>query len=175
MFLIIYAGETDVLRTMLFFISGSFPQCRVKYFLADAEVFRCYLKKLIRVDKIKCLLKAQDFWRCQAQRLVRTGGTRVGELFFLAYIELDILALSVLSDHHAGVNLFARTDKQGAAFLCVVETVGDSLACLKRDEGALLAVLDVALVGAISVEYRIQDAIALGVCHKLAAVANQPA
>ena len=175
MFLIIYAGEGVVLRRLLFFIPGSFPQSRIEYFFADAEIFGCHLKKLICVNKVKSLLKAKDSWRCQAQRLIGTGGTRVGKLFFLTYIELNILTFSILTDHHARVNLFAGTDKQGAAFLCVVEPVSDCLACFKCDEGTLLAVLDIPLVRPVSVEYRIQNTVALGVCHKFTAVANQPA
>ena len=87
-----------------------------------------YLKKPGREQKTQALLQAHDLLRNQLQCLIGAGGTGVGQLLGLADIDLDILGLRVLADNHTGVNLLARSDKQGTALLCIEQTVGDGLA-----------------------------------------------
>ena len=93
----------------------------------------------------------------------------------LADIDFDVFRLTGLTDDHTGVNLFTGSDKQCTALLCIEQTVGDGLACLECDQGALLAVLDIALVRRIAVKYSVHDTVALGVGHELTTVSDQTA
>ena len=78
-----------------------------------------------------------------------------------------------MTNDHTGVYLFTGTDKESASLLGIVQTVGNSFSGFKGDQGALLAVLDVALIGAIAVKNGIHDPISLGIRHKFAAIADQ--
>ena len=96
-------------------------------------------------------------------------------MFRLADIQFDVLRFSVLSDDHAGVNLLARSDEEGSALLCGVKTVGDRLACLKRNQGTLLTVSDIAFIRCIIFELCIDDTRTFGGGHELSAETDQAA
>ena len=48
------------------------------------------------------------------------------EMLFLADIDLDVLTAAGLTDDHTGVYFLAGPDEESTAFLCIVQTVGDS-------------------------------------------------
>ena len=91
----------------------------------------------------------------------------------LADIQFDVLRLCALADDHTGIYLFARSDEQGAAVLCVEEAISNRFAGFKCDQRSLAAVLQVSLVRAIAVEDCIHDTISLCISHKIATVADQ--
>ena len=93
----------------------------------------------------------------------------------LADIDFDVLCLAALAHDHAGIDLFAGTDKEEASFLSVEQTVGNSRALLKGDQGSLLPVGDVAFIRRIAAEDRVHDTVALGIGQEIAPVADQAA
>src|SRR5699024_2254198 len=137
--------------------------------------FRSYLQQFVLVDKVQRLFQGQDLRRRQTQRFIGGGRTGVGQMFRLADIQFDVLRFSVLSDDHAGVNLLARSDEEGSALLCGVKTVGDRLACLKRNQGTLLTVSDIAFIRCIIFELCIDDTRTFGGGHELSAETDQAA
>ena len=110
----------------------------------------------------------------------RRASSALEERVLVSFLVLQTLTsmsslLTGLTDNHSGVNLFTGSDKQCAALLCIEQTVGDGIAGLECDQGALLTVLDIALVGRIAVKYSVHNTVALGVGHELTAVADQTA
>ena len=91
----------------------------------------------------------------------------------LAHVQLNILGFSALADDHAGVYFLTGADEQGAPVLGVEQSVGHRLPALEGDEGTLAAVLQVSLVGGVALKNGIDDAVALGVGHKVVAEADQ--
>ena len=89
-------------------------------------------------------------------------------MFGLADIQFDIFWFSVLSDDHAAVDFLSWFDEQGSSVLGGEQTVGDSLTCFECNEGALLAVVDIAFVRAIAVVSGVQDSVALGYSEEFA-------
>ena len=90
-------------------------------------------------------------------------------------VDLEVLGLGVLADHHAFVELLAGRDEEDAALLQHVERVADRLAIAHRDQDAVLAALDRALVRAVSLEQAVHDAGAARVGEELAVIADQAA
>ena len=146
---------------------------RIKNFFPYSQALGCYLKKLIRINEIHTLLEAHDLWRNETKRIIRAGGTGVGQMLCLADIHLYIFCLSCLSYNHTGINLLARPDKQNTALLCIIKTIGDTLSVLKCNDGALLAVLDIAFLLLITVEDRVDDTISLRIGHEFASETDQ--
>ena len=142
---------------------SSLAHAGVENLLADAQTLRSHLQELIGVDEVDCLLEGENLRRDKAERLIGCGGARVGEVFGLADIAEDILALAGFADYHAGINLGAGCDEEVSSLLCIEEAVGDCLAGFKRDEGTLLAVFDITLVRLIVLENGVHDAGSLGV------------
>ena len=91
----------------------------------------------------------------------------------LADIDLDILGLRGLADDHAAVYLLTRSDEEGSSRLCLEETIGDCLAGLEGDECAVVAIVHIALVLAVSVELSVQDTVTLGIGHELTTVTDE--
>ena len=92
----------------------------------------------------------------------------------LTYVKLDILSLAVLSDDHPGINLFSGSYKECTTLLGAVQSVSYGFTGLKRDERALLAVLDITLVRSIAFETCIQDTISFCICKEFSPVADKP-
>ena len=121
--------------------------------LAHTDALRSDLKQLIVGDELECRLDGHLARRNQAQRIIRAGCTHVGQLLLLADVYSHVLAARVLADDHAFVYHRAGANEQRAAILCVEQAVADSLAGLKRDQRTGGALLDIALVRLIAVEY----------------------
>ncbi len=157
----------------LLFHGGTFPQGRIQNFFADPQMGGSDFQQFVGIDKIQGLFHGKNFGRDKTQGFVRTGGTGIGQLLFLTHIYLYVLASAGLAHHHSGINFFSRADEQGTAFLGVEQAIGDSVTCFKGDEGSLPSVLDISLVGGISIENGIHDAVSLGVCEKFAPVTDE--
>ena len=84
----------SLVLSILLFDHCTLAHGRIKDLLADTQAFRSYLKQLVRIDELKCLLQAEHLRRRQLQRIVRSGSTRVGQMLRLADIQLDVLRLS---------------------------------------------------------------------------------
>ena len=93
----------------------------------------------------------------------------------LADVELNILRFSALADDHTGINLGTGLDEEGTAVLGVEQTVGNGLAALKGDQGALFTELDISLIRSIAVEDGVHDTVTLGVGHEFPTVADESA
>ena len=143
--------------------------------LADAQRVRRDLQQLVVSEEFEALLQAHLLGRDQTQRVVRAGGTHIGQLLLLADVDGDILLLGADAHDHALVHRHARADEQLTALLRVEEAVGDALAGLKGDEGAGVSARQIALVGRVGVEHARHNALALGVGKELVAVAEQAA
>ena len=120
--------------------------------LAHTDALRGDLKQLIVGDELECRFDGHLARRNQAQRIIRTGCTHVGQLLLLQTLQ-PCPRRAVLADDHAFVYHRAGADEQRAAILCVEQAIADSLAGLKRDQRTGGALLDIALVRLIAVEY----------------------
>ena len=141
-----------------FFIDhGTFSQGRIQDLLTDTKVCGSYLQQFVGIDEVQSLLQRQDPGRCQTQSFVGAGGTGVGQLLFLADIDLDVLTATGLTDDHTGVYFLAGSDEESTAFLCIVQTVGDRFTGFESDQGTHLTILDISLVGTVVIEYGVQD------------------
>ena len=78
--------------------------------------------------------------------------------FVLADVDRHVLLARVLADDHAGVDLGARLDEEGAAVLQAEHAVGHGLAGLHGDQGARGALGQLALVRLVAVEVVVEDA-----------------
>ena len=96
-------------------------------------------------------------------------------MFPLADIDYQIFCLRRCTDDHALIHRYAGTDKQGAAFLCVEQTIGDSFAGFERDQRAGAAAGNLPLIRCVFIEYTAHDALALGVGQEFALVTEQTA
>lgn len=165
----------NLFHSILFSNRSSLTKGRIQDSLTDTKTLRCHLKKLIGIDEIQCLLKAENFRWNQGQSLICGGGSGVGQMLFLADIQLDILSAGTLSDDHTGVYLFARSDKESASLLCGEKTVGYGFAGLKGNQRTGGAVSNLAPEWLIAIEDGIDDSVTLGVCHELPTVADESA
>ena len=71
--------------------------------LAHTDALRGDLKQFIVGDELECRLDGHLTRRNQAQRIIRTGCTHVGQLLLLADVYSHVLAARVLADDHAFV------------------------------------------------------------------------
>src|SRR3546814_15299419 len=86
------------------------------------------------------------------------AGTEVGELLGLERIDLEIVGLGVLTDHHAFVDRLAWRHHQDAALLQIAERIAHGLPCRVGDQHAVRTARDLALVGAVLLEQAVHDA-----------------
>src|SRR6187402_928107 len=154
---------------------GLLPLVRIEIALAQPDALRGHLDQLVVLDVGDRLLERHPPRRGQADRVVLAGRAEVGQLLGLERVDLEVLRLGVLADHHALVELLAGVDEQDAAVLERVERVRHRLALLHADQHAILAALDRAGVGAVLLEQAVHDAGAAGVGEELAVVADQAA
>ena len=96
-------------------------------------------------------------------------------MFGLADVDVDVHGLAALPHDHACVDFIAGADEELAALLGIEETVSDCGPCFKGDQGSLLAVSDISLVGRVLVKDRIHYAVALGIGEEIASVSDQAA
>ena len=143
--------------------------------LAKAQMIGGHFQKLIGIHIFDGLLKAHEPGRNKAERFVRAGGAGIGKVLGLAYVYVDVYGFAALSDDHTGVNFFAGADEELSALLRVEKAVCNSSSRFERDQRALLAVNDVALIRRIAVEDRIHNAVSLGIRKEIASVADQTA
>ena len=147
----------------------------VQDLLADAQILRGDLQQLILCQELQAALQAQLADGDQAQSVIGTGSTGIGQVLGLADVDIHILAGSGVADDHALVHLFAGAHQQGAALLSVEQAVGDGLAGLKADQRTGGAVGDHASPDIVAVKDLVDDALAVGIGQELVAVAEQAA
>ena len=87
-------------------------------------------------------------------------------MLFLADVDRHILAFRRFPDNHAFVNLHARSHKQHAAILGVIQAVATGFAGFKHHEGSLYPLRNI---------HAVHDAVAVGIGQKLLPVAHQAA
>ena len=80
---------------------SSLAKGRIQNSLTDTKALRGDFQKLIGIDEVQRLLQAQLLWRNQGEGLICGGGSGVGQMLFLADVQLDILGLGALADDHA--------------------------------------------------------------------------
>src|SRR4051794_30038702 len=149
---------------------------RLEESLADADRLGRHLDQLVVLDIGDRLLEAHAPGRGEADAFVLgAAGAEVGELLGLQGVDLEVLGLGVLADHHAFVEHLAGRDEEDAALFQHVEGVSDGRALFHRDEDAVLAALDRALVRAVALEQAVHDAGAAGVREELAVIADEAA
>ena len=76
----------------------------------------CASHQLVVLDAGDRLFELHLARRGEADAFVLAGGAEVGELLGLLGVDLEVLRLGVLADHHAGIELLAGADEQRAAF-----------------------------------------------------------
>ena len=96
-------------------------------------------------------------------------------MLLAADVDVDIALTRVLADDHAGVDGGVRAAEQRAAILRVEQAVHDRVARFGGDQRADAAMRDIALIRLVVVKHGAHHALAAGIGHKLAAVAEQAA
>ena len=94
-------------------------------------------------------------------------------MLLLAYVDGDVFLLRTFTNDHSLVNRSLYADEHDAAILCVVETVGRSLAFLACHQRSGKARGDLALVRLIPVKERVDDAFAARIGHEIAPIPEQ--
>src|SRR3546814_6040371 len=79
---------------------------------------------------------------------------------------LEVVGLRILAEDHALIERLAGRDEEDAALFQGAERVGDGFAVAVRDEDAVLAAFDHALVGAVFLEQAVHDPGARSEEHK---------
>ena len=116
---------------MLFLEACTLAERGIQNLLSDPEVLGSYLQQFVGVDEVKGLLQGKNLGRNKAKGFISGRGTGVGELLFLADVDLDVLAASGLTNHHSGIYLFSGSNEEETALLCIKESVGDGFTVLK--------------------------------------------
>src|SRR5436190_3773009 len=102
--------------------------------LAQADGFRCYLYVFIRLDVFECFLQRKTGRRSDSHFFIRTRSTHVGQLLGLCNVDNKVTSPAVLANYLAGIDWVARVDKEFAAVLQVVQTVGNSFSHLHANQ-----------------------------------------
>src|SRR3546814_5636789 len=89
--------------------------------------------------------------------LVLARRAEVGELLRLHRVDLKVVRLRILADDHALIQRLAGRDEEDAALFERAERIGDGFAIAVRDQDAILAALDHALVRAIFLEQAVHN------------------
>ena len=123
------------LQTRILFIDrAAFSHSGIQNLFANTQIFRCYFKKFIGINKVKCLLKTEDARRCQTKCFICAGRTCVSKMFCLTYVQLDIFSFTILSDDHTGIYFFTGSDEESTTLLRIVQTIGNSGSGFKRNQ-----------------------------------------
>ena len=130
---------------------------------AHSDALWRYLNKFVITNKLKALFKAQLKRRRQPQRFIRTRGSHVGNVLFLADVDCDILVTGAFAHYLAFVNGISRAYEQPSALLRVEKSIGIGFSGLGSDEGAPGAFLDFAGIWFIILEYMTHYTIAPGI------------
>src|SRR3954449_7005705 len=170
-------------RARIRYASGGFELPRLALALVRIEEPLSYpyrlrrdLDQLVVLDVGDRLFQAHSARRGQADAFVlRARGAEVGELLGLEGIDLEVLGLGVLADDHALVEHLPGGDEQHAAVFERAQRIGDRWPLLHRDQHAVLAAGNRALVRAVAFEQAVHDAGAAGVGQELAVIADQAA
>ena len=91
----------------------------------------------------------------------------------LADIDNEVFCLWRCTDNHAFVNRNTCTDKQRTTFLCIIQTIGDSIAGFKRNQRTGIPSWNFALVWFIAVEHAVHNAFALGIGQEFTLITEQ--
>ena len=126
-------------RRVLFLLSFIFaPSLHTLRFIQNAfshaDIFRSDFNQLILCDELDCLLQAHHLRWNQTQRIVASRSTGVGHVFLFADVDHDVLILRGLTNDHTFVHIYTSADEEGAALLCIVQTVGNSGSGFKRNQ-----------------------------------------
>ena len=144
-----------------------------KNHLAKSKRSGGYFKKLVIFYEFHALFKAQGGGWYKSECIVRARRTGVRQLLFLADVARYVLTLGTFADNHALIDRHAGTDKQAASVLRIEKTVARTFARLVDNNRASVSCLNVALVRLVAGKQLIHNAVAVGVGHKLTAVADQ--
>ena len=79
----ILIGEHKFQTRILFIDRAAFSHSGIQNLLADTQIFRCYFKKFIGINKVKCLFEAENTRRCQTKCFICAGRTCVSKMFCL--------------------------------------------------------------------------------------------
>ncbi len=91
----------------------------------------------------------------------------------LAHVNLHIFGLTGLTDHHTGIYLFPGPYEQNSSLLRLKQSVSYRLTRFKSDYASLFPELNISLVWCILIKNRIDDTLALCICHEFAAVPDK--
>ena len=146
----ILIGEHKFQTRILFIDRAAFSHSGIQNLLADTQIFRCYFKKFIGINKVKCLFEAENARRCQTKCFICAGRTCVSKMFCLTYVQFDIFSFTILSDNHTGIYFLTGSDEESTTLLGTVQTISYGFTSLKCDQGSLLTILDISFVWCIS-------------------------
>ena len=76
----ILIGEHKLQTRILFIDRAAFSHSGIQNLFADTQIFRCYFKKFIGINKVKCLFEAENTRRCQTKCFICAGRTCVSKM-----------------------------------------------------------------------------------------------
>ena len=143
--------------------------------LAQADEVRRHFDQFVLVDIGDRLFERQPLGRRKLDGVVLAAGAEVGQRLRFQRVDFQIFVSRVFTNHHALVDGFAGLDHQNAARLEIAECIADRFTGFGRDQDAVAATRDIALVGAVFFEQSVHDAGAAGVRQELAMIADKAA
>ena len=139
--------------------------------LTDTQVCRSYFQQFVGIDEVQSLLRDRILGGVRRRASSALEERVLVSCFFLQTL-ISMSSPSGLTDDHTGYT-FSPGPMKSTTLLRIVQTVGDRFTGFKCDQGTHLTILDISLVGAVVVEYGVQDTVTLGIGHELATVTNQ--
>ncbi len=82
-------------------------------------MLRSNFKQLIIRNKFKTLFKTHILGRYKLQSVIRTGSSCIGNMFFLTYVNNNILKSCVFSYNHSLINIYSGAYEKSSSLLCI--------------------------------------------------------
>ena len=133
------------------------PLVRFKDLFPDAHGGWGHLNQLILSDKLDGLLQAKNLRWNELQGIVRPCCPHVGEFLLLDHINIQIVLLCILTNHHPLVDRCVLLDKECAPGLEVKKRVRGRLSWPVRNKGSGRAFCDRAMPRLIPIENVVEE------------------
>ena len=117
--------------------------------------------KLVLLDVFEALFQRHDGLGDDAGFLVGTRGADIGELLGLADVDHEVVVVDMLANHLSGIDVFTWIDEEFTTILQLVDGIGEGIARIHGDHGAVDTTLYLTLVGLVFLKAVGHDGLAL--------------
>ena len=98
--------------------------CHIQNRFAKANALGGYLNQLVLGDKFDRFLEGKLNGGDLRKLFIRAGGAERRQMLFLSNVDLNIIGLRVFANDHTCIHVGSRADKEGAAILRLIKTIG---------------------------------------------------